>query len=324
MFSYLTAKRTQKLSHPGGCELGARPIDYHLKALIEMGTQLKDDQGFIICTADDLKGTRINLDFPSVGATENIMLSAVFAKGKTIVTNAAREPEISDLQQFLNAMGARIVGAGTDTIIIDGLKDGETLHNVEYRIMPDRIVAGTYMIAAAITGGEVILRDVIPAHLYPITSRLAETGCLIVEEPGLIYLKGPDQIKPIDKLQTHPHPGFPTDLQPQITALLTLANGTSVIYETVFESRNKHAGELKRMGANIILNNGIVFVIKGVKELLGATVTASDLRCGAALILAGLSAKGNTIVQNSEYVERGYEKIEDVLTDIGADIKLVP
>ncbi|MDR2939066.1 MAG: UDP-N-acetylglucosamine 1-carboxyvinyltransferase, partial [Clostridiales bacterium] len=282
-----------RISYPGGCELGARPIDLHLKALKELGAKIEEDQGFIICTGEKLKGTRINFDFPSVGATENTMLSAVYADGTTIISNAAREPEIVDLQNFLNAMGANIKGAGTDFILIEGVSK---LHNVEYTVMPDRIVAGTYLVAAAITKGDIVLNDVVYEDLYPVISKLNETGCKFKIDKKQIYMKSPKKIKSIDRLRTHPHPGFPTDMQPQFMALLSVANGTSIITETVFESRNKHISELLRMGADIVMSqDGMTSIIKGSERLKGSNVTSKDLRGGAALILAGLAAEGTTI-----------------------------
>lgn len=310
-----------KISYPGGCELGLRPIDLHLKSLRKLGVEIIEEYGFIICSAKNLKGTKINLDFPSVGATENIMLTAVFAEGCTVITNAAKEPEIIDLQNFLKCMGAKISGAGTDTIVIEGVKK---LNDVEYTVMPDRIVAGTFLVAAAITHGSITIRDAVSEHIYPITSKLMETGCNIVEENDKIYLKAPKIIRPINRLRTHPHPGFPTDMQPQFMALLTIASGASLIEETVFESRNKHINELMRMGADIILSqDGMTSIVKGVDKLNASTVCSKDLRGGAALILAGLAAEGKTIVTDSKHVERGYESIEKSLSQLGAEIKFV-
>ena len=309
------------ISYPGGCELGARPIDLHLKGIRQLGANITEEHGFIIVEANKLEGTRINLDFPSVGATENIMLAAVLAEGITIISNAAKEPEIVDMQNFLCAMGANITGAGTDTIIIVGVK---ALHDAQFSVMPDRIVAGTYLVAAAITGGLVVLENAVHEHMYPITSKLLEAGCKIRMEDSKLLLEAPEKLNAIERLRTCPHPGFPTDMQPQLMALLSTANGTSIVEETVFESRNKHISELIRMGANIILlQDGMTSVIKGVKELEGTSVSAKDLRGGAALILAGLAAKGKTIVTNSEFVERGYVGIEYDLRSLGANIAYV-
>jgi UDP-N-acetylglucosamine 1-carboxyvinyltransferase len=306
------------ISYPGGCELGARPIDLHLKALKQLGTDIKEDRGYIICKADRLVGTHINLDLPSVGATENIMLSACLAEGETKLTNAAKEPEIEDLQAFLNGMGADVKGAGTDTIVVRGVK---RLHSVEHTVMPDRIAAGTFLAAGAITGGKVLLNDTRPDHLYPVTSRLMEAGCRVRAEGSSILLEAPERSRPIEFLRTRPHPGFPTDMQPQIMSLLSLAQGVSIISETVFESRSKHVAELRRMGADIIVApDGTTFIIKGVSKLHGAEVESKDLRGGAALILAGLAAEGETVVRGSKHVERGYDQIEKSLRELGADI----
>lgn len=307
------------VTYPGGCELGPRPIDLHLKALKQMGVSIKEEQGLIICEAKELVGCNINLDFPSVGATENIMLAAVLANGRTIINNSAKEPEIIDLQRFLVAMGANVHGAGTGTIYIDGV---ERLNQVEYTVMPDRIVAGTLLAAATITKGEILLNNVDSSHIYSATSKLKECGCIILEDRNNVYIKAPEELEAVDFIRTHPYPGFPTDMQAQFMSLLTLAKGTSIVIETVFESRYKHVAELIRMGANITLD-GRTAIIRGVDELKGATVTAMDLRGGAALILAGLSAIGETTVDNSKHIERGYEHIENMLTALGADIKFI-
>jgi len=305
------------ISYPGGCELGTRPIDMHIKALAAMGTFIETGER-LLCQTKGLTGARIPLQFPSVGATENIMLAAVLAKGQTKICNAAREPEIVDLQGFLNGMGADIKGAGTDTIVINGV---EKLHSVEYCAMPDRIVAGTYLAAAAITGGELWLTGVTPSDLIPVTSAFTEMGCRIAEVENTITLKAPGRLHRIPHLATHPHPGFPTDMQAPLTATLSLAEGTSVVKENLFSSRNGHIIGLQRMGADILeMQDNRSFVIRGVENLQGATVEATDLRCGAALILAGLAAEGNTVVKESIYVERGYEQIELALQKVGAEI----
>jgi UDP-N-acetylglucosamine 1-carboxyvinyltransferase len=308
-----------RISYPGGCNLGLRPIDLHKKAFRTLGARVTEEHGFITCRAKRIKGTAVNLDFPSVGATENIMLAAVGAEGTTIITNAAREPEIADLAGFLNNMGADIRGAGTGRVVISGKG---RLGDVEYTVMPDRIVAGTYLTAAAITGGKIELKDVVTGHLEPILSKLEEAGCELKKMRSSVQLTAPEKLRPVVQMRTLPHPGFPTDMQPQMMALLSLAAGTSVITETVFESRTKHIPELTRMGADIILSqDGRTSVIKGVKRLEGAKVKATDLRGGAALILAGLAADGRTVITNSGYVRRGYESIERDLTQLGADIK---
>lgn len=290
----------------------------HLKSIKQFGVDIFEEHGFIICTTEKLTGAKINLDFPSVGATENIMLTAVLAEGETIISNCAKEPEIVDLQKFLNGMGADVKGAGTSTIVIRGVKK---LHDVEHRVMPDRIVAGTFLVAGAITHGEIMLTNISNQDMYPITTRLKEVGCTIYEEKNKIHLKSPTKFNPIEKIRTLPHPGFPTDMQPQIMTLLSLSYGTSIIHETIFESRSKHISELMRMGADITTCcKGTTFIIKGVENLQGTTITSKDLRGGASLILAGLAAKGETIVVDEGHIERGYEKIEDSLKNLGANI----
>lgn len=308
--------RQGQVSYPGGCPLGARPIDLHLKAFKDMGVGIVEDHGFIICKESVLRGAKIHLDFPSVGATENIMLAAVLAKGTTTIHNAAKEPEIKDLQDFLNDMGAKIKGSGSDTIIIEGV---EKLNGAEFSVMPDRIIAGTYLVAGAMNKGEITLTNVDPNHLTSITSKLRETGCCIIEKNDEIYLRSPDVLKSIDLIRTLPYPGFPTDMQAQFMALLTTAKGTSVIQETVFESRYKHAIELIRLGANIKLE-GRIAIIKGVSSLQGATVEANDLRGGAALVLAGLIADGITEVRNIEHINRGYSNLVQDMQLLGAKI----
>jgi len=307
-----------KIAFPGGCEIGPRPIDLHLKALRQMGVSIDESHGFLECKVEKLKGADIQLDFPSVGATENIILAAVFAEGVTTIRNAAREPEIIDLQDYLNKAGAKVLGAGTSIIVIEGVKK---LTSCEHRVLPDRIVAGTYMVAAAITQGEVILKDIVTDHILNIISKLKETGAIIYANSNTLKIIGPNKISSIEMLQTLPYPGFPTDMQAQFMSLLTVANGTSIINETIFENRFKHAEELTRMGASI-KTLGKVAVIRGVKELTGAKVSAKDLRGGAALILAGLVAKGTTEVDNVYHVDRGYENIDKILRSLGADIKM--
>ncbi len=309
------------ISYPGGCELGARPIDLHLKGLKSLGVNINESNGNIICETKKLEGGKVHLDFPSVGATENIMLASVLATGETIITNPAREPEIIDLQNFLNKMGAKVKGAGTGKIVIKGVKK---LQNVEYTVMPDRIVAGTYLVAGGISYGEIILKDVNCEDMASIISKLIEIGCTVNEykKSNVITLKSPKTIKAVKKIRTLPHPGFPTDMQSQIMTFLTLAKGTSVVSETVFESRKKHVSELIKMGADIITGDGMTSIVKGVDKLMGTTVYAKDLRGGASLIIAGLAAEGKTIVKNSYHVERGYENIEKVIQSLGGNIIL--
>lgn len=305
-----------KVSYPGGCEIGLRPIDLHLKSLREMGAKIEEKHGFLICEATQLKGCDIQLDFPSVGATENIMLAAIFAKGITVIRNAAREPEIIDLENFLNAMGAKVSGAGTATIRIEGV---EKLYDVEHNIIPDRIVAGTYLVATAITRGEIVLKNIIHEHIQSILYKLRESGCIVQIYNHSLKLIAPKQIKAIESIRTLPYPGYPTDMQAQMMALMALSDGTTIFAENIFENRYKHANELVRMGANIKVD-GRIAVVKGVPRLSGATVVAQDLRGGAALILAGLAAEGKTIIENTKHIDRGYENIHEVLSGLGAKV----
>lgn len=308
-----------RVSYPGGCEIGPRPIDLHLKGLALMGVTLRERHGFIYAESKELRGNEIHLDFPSVGATENLMLAGVLAKGSTIIRNVAKEPEIIDLQNFLNKMGANIKGAGTDTIKIEGCKFDDLKPVEDYTIIPDRIVAGTYLVAAAITRGNIKLTNVINEHLEPVLAKLREMGCRIVSKDSEIELYADTPLKCLDSLRTLPYPGFPTDMQAPMMALLSTVEGTSILTETVFENRFKHAEELKRMGANITIN-GNTAIIKGVKRLTGAIVEAKDLRAGAALVLAALFAEGRTRVEGSSHIKRGYEKIEENLSGLGAKI----
>lgn len=284
-----------------------------------MGAKVHDAQhGFIYCEAEKLKGCDIHLDYPSVGATENIMLAAVFADGDTYIRNAAKEPEIIDLQNFLTGLGVNISGSGTSVIKIEG-RDRQ-LNDVEHTVIPDRIVAGTYMVASAITGGDLTLRNVIPEHMGAIIYNLREAGCRINVKRNILHISGPARPRAIDSIRTLPYPGFPTDMQAQMVALLSIARGTSIVIETIFESRYKHVEELLRMGANIKLE-GRLAVIKGVRKLTGASVAARDLRGGAALILAGMAAEGETVISDVKYIDRGYEQIEKKLSQVGALIR---
>ncbi|HVI42852.1 MAG TPA: UDP-N-acetylglucosamine 1-carboxyvinyltransferase [Anaerovoracaceae bacterium] len=305
------------LSYPGGCEIGLRPIDIHLSALRKMGVTIKEAHGFMECTADRLVGGRILLDFPSVGATENVMLAATAAEGETRIINPAKEPEIIDLQRFLNACGAEVRGAGTGEIIIRGKR---SYNQVEHRVIPDRIEGGTVLSAVAITGGNVILRNAIPEHMSMILSKFREAGCRIREGKDTVEMSSSGKLKAVETVKTQPYPGFPTDMQSQFLTLMTVAQGTSVITETIFESRFKHVDELRKMGAKIKVD-GRTAVISGVKNLTGARVTAKDLRGGASLVIAGLGAEGETIVENICHIDRGYDKFEMALSKIGADIK---
>ncbi|MEF9991659.1 MAG: UDP-N-acetylglucosamine 1-carboxyvinyltransferase [Romboutsia sp.] len=308
------------ISYPGGCAIGSRPIDLHLKALKQLGIRVEEENGFLKCFKDKLEGNIINLEFPSVGATENTMLAAAKAKGITKIYNAAREPEIEDLQNFLNAMGCKIRGAGTNYIEIEGV---EKLHSVEHTVIPDRIALGTYMIASAMTGGKLEVDRVIVGHMEPISDRLRMAGCEIDYTKEGLILTPPKIIKSIDLIKTSPHPGFPTDMQAQMMALMSISNGSSVFYETIFENRFMHCPELARMGANIKYVTENICIVKGVEKLQSASVKSTDLRGGACLVLAALATKGESEISDIYHVERGYENIETVLRNLGADIKTV-
>ncbi|WP_223066372.1 UDP-N-acetylglucosamine 1-carboxyvinyltransferase [Paenibacillus caui] len=301
---------------PGGCAIGERKIDLHLYGLEALGATIEETGSQIRCTANKLTGTDIHLDFPSVGATENIMMAAVLAEGTTIITNAAREPEIQDLQHFLNQMGAQVIGAGTDTITIRGVKK---LGACEYEILPDRIVAGTVLIAAAATRGSVILTNCNPSHLVSLLHVLRRAGIQIRAYDDIINVNGLTRPKVVERIVTSPYPAFPTDLQSQVMVLLSLAEGTSIIKETVFEGRFKHVDELVRMGADITVDL-YTAIVRGVPRLFGATVEATDLRAGAALVIAGLAAQGKTTVEQVHHIDRGYERIEDLFQSLGASV----
>lgn len=309
-----------KVALPGGCPIGSRPVDLHLKGFEAMGAEIENGHGFIEarCPNKKLKGTTIYLDFPSVGATENLLTAAVLAEGQTIIENAASEPEIIDLASFLTKMGAKIIGAGTDTIVVDGV---DKVFGAEHTIMPDRIEAGTLMTAAALTGGDITLTNVVPEHLKPVTAKLRESGVEIIEMVNSIRIKGLARPLALD-IKTHPFPGFPTDMQAQLSAYVCFAEGTSVIVETIFENRFMHVNELRRMGAQIRVD-GRTAIVEGIEALQGAQVRATDLRAGAALVIAGLAAKGTTEVIDIHHIDRGYEFIENKLQRLGADIRRV-
>jgi UDP-N-acetylglucosamine 1-carboxyvinyltransferase len=304
-----------RVAYPGGCAIGSRPMDLHLKGFRNLGYEIDEEFGFMEGRAGKLAGSEILLDFPSVGATENIMMAASLTPGSTIIRNAAREPEIVDLQNFLNRMGARIRGAGLDTIRIEGVK---SLDGVEHTVIPDRIEAGTFMVAAAITRGDVWLDNVVCEHIQPLIAKLREIGIEMNTWSSGIRIMGSKELLTTD-LKTMPYPGFPTDMQAQMMTLLSTVAGTSVIVETIFENRFMHVQELRRMGADIKIE-GRVAIVKGRKRLQGSSVEATDLRAGAALILAGLYAEGETTISNLEHIDRGYEKIHEKLMEIGADI----
>lgn len=308
------------VSMPGGCPIGLRPIDLHLKGLRELGVNIKEEHGYINCSADKLRGANIHLDFPSVGATENIMLAAVYAEGETYISNAAREPEIIDLANFLNLMGAKVRGAGTGLIRIEGVS--QRLCGAEYTVMPDRIVAATYLAAAAITDGEVFLRNTEPKHMGAMLHVLREMGTKIKVDGDTVHLKSRGRLKGVHNLRTMPYPGFPTDIQSPFMAAAAAANGTSVFTETIFENRFRHVDELVRMGADIRVE-GRSAIVRGVEKLTGARVVAQELRGGAALVLAALAAEGESEISGIEYIDRGYEEIERYLADCNAVIKRV-
>lgn len=320
---YLLGALLGRFSHavvtmPGGCDFGVRPIDQHLKGFAALGASYKLDGGMVDVRAEQLKGSHVYLDVVSVGATVNIILAAVRAKGMTVIENAAKEPHIVDLANFLNSMGADIRGAGTDVIKIYGV---EHLNGTTYSIIPDQIEAGTYMVAAAATSGDVLIKNVIPKHLESITAKLEEMGVEVTEYDGSIRVR---REGPLNKcnIKTMPHPGFPTDMQPQIAVLLSIANGTSIINESVWDNRFRYIEELKRMGAQISVD-GRLAVIEGVDHLSAAPVKATDLRAGAAMIIAALCAQGTSEVEDIQHIERGYENIEEKFRNLGADINRV-
>jgi UDP-N-acetylglucosamine 1-carboxyvinyltransferase len=308
-----------RVSQPGGCAIGARPIDLHLKGFTALGAEVELGHGYVEAKSNGrLKGAEIYLDYPSVGATANIMMAAVLAEGQTILENAAEEPEIIDLANFMNKMGAKVKGAGTDTIRITGV---EKLSGANHEVIPDRIETGTYMVAAAITGGDLLIENVVPSHLKPIIAKLRECNVHIEEYDDAIRVTGKGSLASVD-VTTLPYPGFPTDMQAQFMALMACSEGTSVVNETVFENRFMHVAELNRMGANIKIE-GHSAVIQGTKKLQGAQVKATDLRAGAALILAGLVSEGETEVSEIRHIDRGYVRIEEKLSAVGARIRRV-
>ncbi|MGX7013216.1 UDP-N-acetylglucosamine 1-carboxyvinyltransferase [Vagococcus silagei] len=307
-----------KVAMPGGCAIGTRPIDLHLKGFQALGATITQENGFIEAKADKLKGARIYLDFPSVGATQNIMMAAVKAEGITTIENVAREPEIVDLAIFLNKMGAKITGAGTETLRIEGVTE---LSGTEHTVVQDRIEAGTFMVAAAATGGNILIQEGLMEHNKPLISKLKEMGATVVEENEGIRVIGPKRLIATD-IKTLPHPGFPTDMQAQMSVLLTLADGSSVLTETVFENRFQHLEEMKRMNAKFDISGNIAH-IEGVTQLQGAEVSATDLRAAAALILAGMRAEGLTKVTHLEYLDRGYYNFHKKLQKLGANIERI-
>ncbi len=316
MGALLSRMKKAEVFYPGGCDIGLRPIDIHLDVLRTLGVSIEEIGGEIFCKADYIKGKEVYLDFPSVGATENAMLVAVFCQGKTEIHNAAKEPEIVDLMCFLNSMGAKVYGAGTSTILIEGVKK---LHGCSYTPIPDRIETGTFLVSVAMCGGEVELTNCKIKNILSLVHKLCNNTCKITSKNDIIHIKSWGVGKAFD-FSTSPYPGFPTDLQPQLLALATISDGVSVITENLFETRFKHIPELIRMGADITVK-GRTAIVTGVKSLYGAEVYANDLRGGAALTLAGLVAEGQTLVYGTNHIERGYARFEEKLSSLGAQIQ---
>lgn len=307
------------IAYPGGCKIGARPIDLHLKGFKALGAKIVERHGYIYCHGENLHSGEVVFSFPSVGATESLMLCACLLKGETVLKNVAKEPEIVDLQNFLNAMGAKVRGAGTDCIFIEGV---EKLHGTEFEVMPDRIVAGTYLLAVATCGGDVVVEKAYVKHNESLISFLRQSACQIDVFDDKIRLKVEKRLSSIDKIQTLPYPGFPTDLQQQMMTLQTVSDGVSVIEENLFENRFGMVGELCKMGASIVVKGNSACVV-GVEKLYGADVFATDLRAGAGLVIAGMKAEGYTTVHNIHYIDRGYENIEEKFKNLGADINRI-
>ena len=307
-----------RLCSPGGCELGPRPIDLHLSSLRRLGVEIEESGGWLNCRAPKgVQGSYVSLAFPSVGATENLILAAVCGQGTTIIANAAREPEIMDLAEYLNRCGGRVYGAGESCVIIDGVKE---LFGSEHRVMPDRIATVTYMAAAAVTGSSVTLRDVDNTHIIPMLSPFEESGCVVRQLSGCLNIMAPRRLNPVKHIRTMPYPGFPTDAQPAVMSMAAVGRGTSVFVENIFENRYRHADGLQRMGAKIKVE-GKVAVVEGVERLTGASVEAADLRGGAALVVAGLAAQGRTQVSGEAFIRRGYENLVGCLADLGARVR---
>ena len=315
----LSRMKKAVVTYPGGCDIGSRPIDLHLKGLKSLNAKIKEQFGIIECEAQNLKGQNVHLDYPSVGATENIMMAAVLAKGTTKIFNAAKEPEIVDLQNFINKMGGKIHGAGNDTITIIGV---DKLHSVEYTPITDRIIAGTYLIAGASCKGDITIKNVDYEHIYSLLTKFQNIGCTLKIKDDTIRLITNERLKTFGSFETLPYPGFPTDLQPQGIALQTISEGTCVVIENLFETRYKHVPELIKMGANIITRDRMA-IVTGVEKLYGTEVSCTDLRAGAALTIAGMTAEGKTVLHDIHNIDRGYENLEEVFNSLGANIKRI-
>lgn len=318
--SILGRFKSAKVAYPGGCEIGTRPIDLHIKGLEALNVKIIDKHGYLYCDGSNMKGGIVHLDFPSVGATENIMLAAVLTKGKTEIVNAAKEPEIVDLQNFLNLMGAKISGAGTSIVTIEGVKKLDK--KIEFTPIPDRIIAGTYLIAGVMAGCNMEIKNADSNHIQSLISKLRNSSCKIKVENDTIHIVSEKRARAIQKIETSPYPGFPTDLQPQIMALQTVSKGTSIIVENLFETRFKQVPELIKMGARIVVKDRSA-IIRGVNKLYGAEVSSTDLRCGIALVLAGLTADGYTTISNVHHIDRGYMNVEEEFRKLGVDIKRI-
>ena len=317
--AFLSKYHSAMVALPGGCTIGSRPIDQHLKGFEALGATTSIENSMVRVEASELTGANVYFDSVTVGATINVMMAAVFAEGRTVLENAAKEPHVVDVANFLNSMGAHIKGAGTDVIRIDGVKK---LHGSDYTVIPDQIEAGTFMAAAAATRGDVLVRNVIPKHLESISGKLREIGCTVVNYDDAVRVSVEKPLRAV-RVRTLPYPGFPTDMQPQITVVLSTARGTSTVSETIFENRFKYVDELKRMGTEITVEHGTIAVIDGVEKLKGAQLVAPDLRAGAALVIAALAADGDSVVDDINYILRGYEDFEIKLQGLGAQIKMV-
>lgn len=319
MGSILSRCRKAYISHPGGCEIGLRPIDLHLSGLKGLSVKIIDDCGVIYCDGSDMASGIVNFDFASVGATENLMMAAALLEGETVIVNAAREPEIVDLAAFINSLGGNVSGAGSSVIKVNGVKK---LHGGKYRPMPDRISAGTFLAATAAVGGCVTVRNIVPEHIFGITERLKVTGAKLTVRSNSVKITANGRPRPIHTLETNVYPAFPTDMQPQFCALLSRAVGSSVIVENIFENRFGYTSELAKMGAAITVKNRVA-VVRGVPQLRGAVLKAQDLRGGAALVIAALSAEGRSVIYGTEHIDRGYESIETALSALGASVRRV-